>query len=172
MTDRTRIDLRCVPGFALAIAIVFVIPVSLRFRGTAPGGGHVHLLIACAVVALGLAVLPATAGAASITVTPNTGLNYFGQDVNVTGTGWEGQPEGYVGPVEFRECIEGTNTCGLSEAGRQGARVDGNGNFSATFHATTRPGGVFYPGSPPPFSCRERGPDPCEVMAEQFQVGG
>ena len=94
MTDRTRIDLRCVPGFALAIAIVFVIPVSLRFRGTAPGGGHVHLLIACAVVALGLAVLPATAGAASITVTPNTGLNYFGQDVNVTGTGWRGNPRG------------------------------------------------------------------------------
>jgi hypothetical protein len=88
MADRTRIDSRRVPGFARAIAVVVLIPVwapaamlSRKRRG--------HLLVAGAVVALGLATSPATAGAVpSITVTPNTGL-YAGQEVNVTGTGWE-----------------------------------------------------------------------------------
>jgi hypothetical protein len=70
-------------------------------------------VVALAVIALGLATSPATATAVpSITVTPNTGLNYFGQDVNITGAGWSAQgfpiqlrqaPEGYRGGAKFKE---------------------------------------------------------------------
>ena len=122
---------------------------------------------AIAVVALGLAALPATAGAVpSITVTPNTGL-YSGQDVNITGTGFEHSGVS-GGDVEFLLCAEGTTSCGQSQEGRQAAKADAGGAFNATYTADPYTGGIITPGSPPPLNCYQ---GPCEVAARQVVFG-
>lgn len=122
-------------------------------------------------VALGLATSPAIAGAASITVTPNTGLDSYGQDVNVTGAGWSTE----LGSIRIYQCTEG------GSGGVCGPRIsddflipDAGGGFSVTVRVESP---VYYstvtPGTPAPFECLDTTHQtsfsryPCEVRAVQ-----
>lgn len=135
-----------------------------------------HLLVAGAVVALGLAISPATAGAASITVTPSTGIDYV-HDVQVTGTGWEYQG-GYEWPVAIYQCMEGRRPFdGRGGCGDQigGAHPDAGGRISVTVRVESPVSyRVIVPGTPPPFNCADAAPAPyapqyanCELRACQ-----